>query len=186
MKGTLLSAIRRVSSLSLPFHSPFTSLLLPLLFLPLVSCVDEDEFPDTPEGNMEALWRIIDEHYCFLDYKKEVYGLDWNEVHQRYKPRVDASMTKGQLFEVLADMLSELRDGHVNLSASHDYARYWSWYENYPTNLSDSLLRCYMGTKYRMAGGVDYLVLDDNVGYMRYESFTDAIGDGNLNEVLSQ
>ena len=187
VKGTLLSAIRRVSSLSLPFHSPFTSLLLLLLFLPLVlvSCVDEDEFPDTPEGNMEALWRIIDEHYCFLDYKKEVYGLDWNEVHQRYKPRVDDSMTKGQLFEVLADMLSELRDGHVNLSASHDYARYWSWYENYPTNLSDSLLRCYMGTKYRMAGGVDYLVLDDNVGYMRYESFTDAIGDGNLNEVLS-
>ena len=27
----------------------------------LTACVDEDEFPDTPQGNFEALWKIIDE-----------------------------------------------------------------------------------------------------------------------------
>ena len=146
-KKLVVISRKLASNLSLiTFHlSLITSLFL------FSSCVDEEEYPDTPEGNMEALWRIIDEHYCFLDYKKEAYGLDWNEVHQRYKSRVDAAMTKGQLFEVLADMLSELRDGHVNLSAAHDYARYWSWFENSPTNLSDSLLRRYMGTNYRMA-----------------------------------
>lgn len=184
VKGKLLSMIHHVSSLSLPIHSLFISLLFLIPVFLFSSCVDEDEYPDTPEGNMEALWRIIDEHYCFLDYKKEAYGLDWNEMHQRYKPRVNGAMTKAQLFEVLAQMLSELRDGHVNLSAAHDYARYWSWFENYPTNLSDSLLRRYMGTNYRMAGGIDYLVLDDNVGYMRYDSFTNSIGDGNLDEVM--
>ena len=57
-------------------------------------------------------------------------------------------------------VLAELRDGHVNLSASHDYGRYWSWFENYPTNLSDSLLRIYMGTDYKMAAGLDYRILD--------------------------
>lgn len=162
------------------------AVVLLLLFLPFFfcSCVDEDEYPDTPVGNLEALWRIIDEHYCFLDYKKDAYGLDWNEVRRRYTPRVDASMSKAQLFEVLAQMLSELRDGHVNLSAAHDYARYWSWYENYPTNMSDSLLRRYLGTDYRIAGGVDYRVLDDNIGYMRYDSFNNAIGEGNLDEVM--
>ena len=155
-----------------------------LLSFLLVSCVDEDEFPDTPQGNMEALWRIIDEHYCFLDYKKEVYGLDWDEVHRRYTPRVDDGMTKAQLFEVLAQMLSELRDGHVNLSAAHDYARYWSWHEDFPANLSDSLLRRYLGTDYRIAAGIDYRVLDDNIGYIRYESFMNAIGSSNLDEVM--
>ena len=40
-------------------------------FLPL-SCVDVTEHEDTPEGNFEALWRVIDEHYCFFDYKQQV------------------------------------------------------------------------------------------------------------------
>ena len=59
-------------------------LLLALFFtfhLPLLtSCVKEETFDDTPTGNFEALWRIIDEHYCFFEYKKNEYGLDWNEV----------------------------------------------------------------------------------------------------------
>ena len=46
-----------------------------LLLLSLISCVDVTEHEDTPEGNFEALWRIIDEHYCFFDYKQQVYGL---------------------------------------------------------------------------------------------------------------
>jgi hypothetical protein len=148
------------------------------------SCVDEEEFDNTPQGNMEALWKIIDEHYCFLDYKQQEYGLDWNQVHEKYKARVKGSLTQKQLFEVLCDMLSELRDGHVNLSAAHDYGRYWSWYENYPTNFSDTLLRRYMGTDYQIASGISYKILDDNIGYMRYDSFNDALGEGNLDEAL--
>lgn len=159
------------------------ALLLAALTL-TAACVDEDEFPDTPQGNMEALWRIIDEHYCFLDYKKEAYGLDWDNVRQQYSRRVDDSMTREQLFEVLAQMLAELRDGHVNLTAAHDYARYWAWHEDHPANMSDSLLRRYLGTDYRIAAGLDYRVLDDNIGYVRYDSFNNAIGDGNIDEVM--
>ena len=150
----------------------------------LTSCVDVDEYDNTPQGNFEALWKIIDEHYCFLDYKQHEYGLDWNQVYAKYKVRVDGSMTTKQLFEVLTDMLSELRDGHVNLTAAHDYGRYWQWYENYPTNFSDTLLRRYMGTDYLIASGIEYRILDDNIGYIRYESFKDGIGEGNLNEAL--
>ena len=46
----------------------------------LVSCVDQAEQDNTPSGNFEALWQIMDEHYCFFDYKQHAYGLDWNEV----------------------------------------------------------------------------------------------------------
>jgi len=161
-------------------------LLMMLCIFPLfTSCVDEEEYADTPQGNFEALWRIIDEHYCFLDYKQQEYGLDWDAVHTKYQERVKGSLTRKQQFEVLCDMLSELRDGHTNLSAAHDLGRYWSWYENYPTNFSDTLLRRYMGTDYLIASGLKYKILDDNIGYIRYESFSDAIGDGNLNEALS-
>ncbi len=148
------------------------------------ACVDEEQFDNTPQGNMEALWKIVDEHYCFLDYKQQTYGLDWQQVHEKYKVRVKGSLTQKQLFEVLCNMLSELRDGHVNLTAAHDLGRYWAWYENYPANLSDTLLRRYMGADYLIAAGLKYKILDDNIGYIRYESFNDAIGEGNLDEAL--
>ena len=156
-----------------------------LLLLLLPACVDEEELPDTPQGNFEALWKIVDQHYCFLDYKQHEYGLDWNAVYDKYKVRIDKDMTDLQLFEVLTQMLAELRDGHVNLSASHDYGRYWSWREDYPANFSDSLLRAYMGTDYKIASGISYRILDDNIGYVRYESFSSPIGEGNLDEVLT-
>ena len=41
------------------------------------SCVTEDEFSDSPSGNFEALWKIMDEHYCFFQEK----GIDWDSVH---------------------------------------------------------------------------------------------------------
>ncbi len=155
-----------------------------LLTLGLTACVDEEELPDTPQGNFQALWKIIDEHYCFFDYKQHEYGLDWDAVYRKYQPRVDATMNSQQLFEVLSQMLGELRDGHVNLIAAHDYGRYWAWHEDYPTNFSDTLYRRYMGTDYRIAAGISYRILDDNIGYMRYESFSSGIGEGNLDEVL--
>ena len=151
----------------------------------LVSCVDTDERPDTPVGNFESLWRIIDEHYCFFDYKQQEYGLDWNAVYDKYKVRVNNNMTTVQLFEVLCDMLAELRDGHVNLSSSMNYGRYWTWQEAYPKNYSDTLERHYMGTDYLIANGLHYRVLDDNIGYIRCASFETPIGEGNLDEMLS-
>ena len=80
-----------------------------------LSCVDEEEMSDTPRGNFEALWKIVNERYCFFDYKRQTYGLDWDEVHDRYSRQIDDRMNDEQLFEVLGNMLGELRDGHVNM-----------------------------------------------------------------------
>ena len=148
------------------------------------SCIDEAEHPDTRQGNFEALWQILDEHYCFFAEKQALYGLDWQAVYAKYRMQVTERMTESQLFEVCGNMLSELRDGHVNLSTSYDFARYWSWHENYPANFSDSLHRRYLGTDYKIASGLKYRILDDNIGYVYYERFSDGIGEGNLDEVI--
>jgi len=149
------------------------------------ACVDEEAFDNTPIGNFEALWKIIDERYCFFDYKQKEYGLDWQQIHEKYKVQVNGKITNEQLFEVLGNMLAELRDGHVNLSAAHDLSRYWQWYENYPANYSDTLERRYLGTNYKIASGLRYKILDDNIGYIRYAAFTDGIGTGNITEALN-
>lgn len=157
-------------------------LLAPLLF---TSCVKEDEYADNPRGNFEALWRILDEHYCFFDYKARQYKLDWNEVYVRYSKQISDQMSDEQLFEVLGNMLGELRDGHVNMYSGFDVARYWSWRENYPSNVNDSLLNKYLGTNYRIANGMKYRILDDNVGYIRCATFENSFGSGNLTNILS-
>ena len=66
-----------------------------------------------------------------------------------------------------------------------DYGRYWKWQEDYPYNYSDSLIRQYLGTDYKIASGLRYRVLDDNIGYIHCASFETPIGEGNLDEALS-
>lgn len=167
----------------------FLRSILPLLLFLCASllsgCVKEDEFANNPRGNFEALWRIIDEHYCFFDYKAKQYGLDWNDVYARYSKQISGQMTEGQLFEVLGNMLGELRDGHVNMYTSFNIARNWSWRENYPSNVNDSLINRYLGTDYRISNGMKYRILDDNIGYIRCATFEYGLGSGNLNEILA-
>ncbi len=162
-------------------HHTLCLLLTSLLF---TACVEGDDYNLTPEDNFEALWTAIDEHYCFLDYKAEAIGLDWNNVHTQYKARINPHMNNTQLQEVLTDMLSELRDGHVNLYTSRDVSRYWHWHEDYPKNLNKAVRDNYLGTDYKISSGLKYRILDDNIGYVVYESFQHAVGDGNLDEVL--
>lgn len=148
----------------------------------LTGCYREDDFSDTPRGNFKALWTIIDEHYCYLDYK----GIDWDSVYQAYDPLVTDDLSSTALFEILGNMLEVLKDGHVNLSSSSNVARYWDWYLDYPRNFDLDLVEdYYLGRDYRIAGGIKYTILEDNIGYAYYESFADAVGDSNLDYVLS-
>lgn len=152
----------------------------------LSGCVKE-ELPsaDTPSDNFEALWQMIDERYPFFDYKQKEIGVDWNEVHSRYQKKITGKMSRMQLFEVLCQMIAELRDGHVNLGASFDVGRNWSYHEDYPEEYYDSICRGYLGRDYGIASGLQWKILDDNLGYIRVESFENPIGDGNISDVLA-
>ncbi len=162
-------------------------MLLPLLILPLclTSCVKEDDMPNTPKGNLDALWTIIDEHYCFIDYKEQQLGMNWDAVYSRYLARLTTGMGTEQLFEVLSEMLGELHDGHVNLYSTADVGRYWSWYEDYPSNFDQELQDAYLGTDYKIASSLKYRILPDNIGYVVCNSFASGLGDGNINEALN-
>lgn len=160
-------------------------------FLPLMAawgllgaCVDVEQYDDNPRGNFEALWRIIDEHYCFFDYKQQEYGLDWHAVYNKYAPQFDDQMTEEQTFEVLTNMLGELKDGHVNLYAPFDVGRDWSWKEDYPTHFSENVLKLYLGKDYKIAAGMKYRILNDNMAYLRCATFVNDFGAGNLDRIL--
>lgn len=156
-----------------------------LLLLPVSCAWNEEEvdreFSNTPQGNFMALWTIMDEHYCFFDLKKEVLGVDWNEVKKRYSESLSDRMSSKALFEVLCNMIGELRDGHVNLVSSYDFGRNWSWKTDYPANYSQDLRNSYLGKDYVIGGnGYYYTIFDDNIGYLAVESFESIIASGRL------
>lgn len=159
--------------------------IMALIVALCASCIKGEEYDNTRKGNFEALWKLMDEHYCFFDYKKKELGVDWKEVHARYAKMVNEKMTQQQLFEVMTKMLSELRDGHVNLGTAFDYGRNWSFYEDYPLNYNDSIVQStYLGRNYSIASGLQYRILDDNVAYVRCPSFSAGIGSGNVSLML--
>ena len=159
----------------------FYIILLIALTLICGSCVSEKQYSDTPEGNFEQLWKIMDQKYCFFDYKK----IDWDSVHNVYSKYITSDMGDNALFEVLGNMLGTLKDGHVNLYSTGNTARYWSWYEDYPENFDENIKDRYLGTDYHIAGGLKYKILSDNIGYIYYGDFSESVSNGIINDMLS-
>ncbi len=163
-----------------------------LRYLPLViagaaamaACHSIEEFDNGLQGNFDALWTTVDQHYCFFEEK----DVDWDSVYREYKPRVNDTMDMFAYFDVCADMLDELRDGHVNLSSSFKTSYYRKWWSDYPQNFDERLIQeHYFNFEYSQAGGLTYgLLADSTIGYIRYPSFSYGIGEGTLDLIFYQ
>lgn len=167
------------------FKSDYLLVWSTILFVGFVSisCDSNDfDFENNPHGNFDALWSILDENYCFFEYK----NIDWDAVNVSYRPRVTSNMNNDALFKLMGEMLSELRDGHVNLIASHDISRYWSWKEEYPSNFDINIVDKYLSTDYSIASSMKYKILEDNVGYIYYGSFSNDASNSGLNQILNR
>lgn len=156
-------------------------LYLTIILAALTSCHDIPDYPDNPKGNFEALWTTIDQHYCFFDEK----GVDWQEVHDRYAPLITDRMSSQQLFRVCSDMINELHDGHTNLSAPFATSYYRKWWSDYPQNFNERIIQqYYFNFNYTQLGAFTYGTLPENIGYIRYSTFSSGIGAGNLDYLL--
>ena len=161
--------------------------ILTYLFIPvtlLTSCINEEKFENSSNGNFEALWQLIDEHYCFFSQAEEEFGLDWNAIYYKYKPIADTCRDEIVLFDLFGDMLKELRDGHINLSSMFGTSYYWDWHLQQPMNFSDSIQRNYLGTDFKLTNGIKYNILPDSIGYIYVESFSGSLGTNNLTLML--
>lgn len=154
------------------------------LLLFLTACVEEPVgYPNTWQGNFDALWNTIDKRYCYLDYKQ----VNWDSIHVVYQNRLSSVSDDMEFFNLMGDMLEELKDGHVNLYSEFDISRYWNWFQDYPANFRDDLLYTprYLGTKYHISGGMRYAKIgDDTIGYLYYGDFTANFTTQNLKNIF--
>jgi carboxyl-terminal processing protease len=57
----------------------------------------------------EDVWKTINEEY----YDPSFHGVNWQEVHERFRPRVAAAKTDIEFYSLFEVMLAELRDAHT-------------------------------------------------------------------------
>lgn len=59
----------------------------------------------------EEVWNAINEKY----YDPKFNGVDWNAVHERYRPRVDIVKSDEEFYSQLRQMAGELHDAHTRV-----------------------------------------------------------------------
>lgn len=155
-----------------------------ILAIILAACSDDTEYPDSPEGNFDALCTIIDEHYCFFEEK----GIDWDAVTAKYRRRVTPETRQLELFDICSEMLDELQDGHVNLTSRFNTSYYRRWWSDYPQDFElRTLQQYYLDFDYSTTSGIIYKKLGDGkIGYMYYPSFSAGISETSLDYILAQ
>lgn len=141
----------------------------------------EDPEPENA-AIFDHLWQTVDEKYSFFTDK----NIDWDSAREVFRPKAVNARNSIELFDVLADMLFILEDGHVNISAGIDVSRNWDWFLEYPTNFNfDIIERNYLvpSEDYQISGPIHNTIID-SVGYMYYESFSDNVSTSLMDYIV--
>ena len=157
-----------------------------ILFLTFVvlSCEKrllKDNYTNHPTVVFNYLWEDLDARYSYFKEK----GIDKDSLYQFYSSRIHDGLDRYQLFDTLTALLFALEDGHVNLTSSFDRSRNWEWFQDYPLNFNENILRTnYLKKDFRITGPFTNKVID-SVLYVRYPSFTSSFSTAHLNQLIA-
>lgn len=152
----------------------------------LLSCekaIMDEEAAHDPITSFDYLWREVDQHYAFFEYK----NVNWNKVYIDYRSKISSQTNPYQLFDIIFDMLSELKDGHVNLISSFNISRYEFDLQG-KNNYNERLIKeNYLSSKYYITGPFTHdFIKDLNIGYIRYHSFSDQVSAYSMDLILAR
>lgn len=141
-------------------------LLIALLF---TGCF-EDEPANTPEDVFENLYQNFVESYGPTTER----NIDWPMLYARYSPEVHNGMSDEELYDVITEMLSNLNDGHVGVTAPDRPAFNSNYLRN--NHIDDDLFnKSVIKTNYLASGfqeGDGYFygkIKDENIGYIWFD-----------------
>ena len=160
------------------------SILISLLFFSCENALIEESQEPSNEEVFNYMWNTVDQKYSFFEDK----NIDWDSAYRVFRPRVRSADNILELYDVLAQSLFVLKDGHVNLSAGIDFSRNWQWYLDYPPNFNwDIIERNYLvpSKDYQISGPIHNTIIDD-VGYMYYPSFSSNVSTSLMNYIIQK
>ena len=150
----------------------------------------DEQKPNTVQNNFDLLWKIIDERYCFFEEK----GIDWNRMYDKYRSNLvrfgdDQDPLSPHLFNTMADMLEELRDGHVTLEDGFNSRTFSGWYTSYPENYEPNRVNSYRNKDQHikhLENETTISVFLEAIGYIRCPSFSDKFNRHELDQAMAR
>ncbi len=149
-----------------------------------------------PEMIFETVWETFDQRYALF----EVKSVDWQDLHDLYRPRVTRETSDEELFTVLTEMMSHLNDNHVMLTAEslgRDFSA--GYLGDYFSELGlagamESLRERPLPERYfqgepQYAGGetFQYGWVGEGIAYLQFGTFEDEDASGAaIDEILAQ
>jgi len=150
-----------------------------------LSLCKENSDDDNPVSNFDALWHTFNENYASFNLR----GIDWEEMKLKYRHKLNAQSTDLELYSVLEEMTSELKDGHVSIqkpeSLEDDIAT-----DGTNTNQLRELVISEINSKYLDSvktynkGNVNWSIIDNKIGYVQINDFED-LANYQIDENLS-
>lgn len=165
-----------------------TSIFIFIIFT-ISSCkkilLGENLATNNPKENFEYLWNECNEKYSYFDLKK----IDWEQIREKYEPKISEKMTDDSLFKVLGAMLKELKDDHTNLISPFNIS-FFGVTRNAPDNFDWRIIQDnYLPKDYYISGPFthDFVKGTNNkIGYIRFRSFSGGISPSNLEFALKR
>lgn len=158
-----------------------------ILSLLCASCSDliygEDLETSDAQANFDYLWKECAERYTFFELK----DIDWDEVRVRYQAQITDGMDEVELFDVLANMLNELQDGHVNLISNFNVS-FFPFTQLGQDNFDWRIIQDnYLPSNYFVSGPFAHdFIAGVDIGYLRFRSFTGTVSENNLGFALER
>ena len=83
-----------------------------------ITCADR--LSDNPVNNYAVFWQTFAEQFVLF----EQYRADWKAVDQRYRPRVTATTSPEQLYDLLREMILPFHSAHTTIAAPSIHRQY--------------------------------------------------------------
>jgi len=140
----------------------------------------DDKASSDPITNFNYLWNEVDKKYSYFDLKH----INWDSIKTVYEPKVTTEMSEEQLFDVMANMLNELKDDHTNLFSPFNVSKY-NIALHYKSNYNNRTI-FEMFPKICITGSFWHdTIPKSNVAYLRYSSFMNSVTNKDLDYILN-
>lgn len=97
-----------------------TVLALLAMLLGLAACDSESGRSENEAylENFEVVWQTVNDRY----FDPSFGGLDWDEVHDRYRPLIAAAESDGEFYWIMNEMVFELSVSHLGVAPADQLA----------------------------------------------------------------
>ncbi len=158
-------------------------LLSPLLFSCEKILFEEELQTDDPYANFDYLWKECDRKYSYFEYK----NIDWTAIREKYRPRLYHTMSNDSLFDVMGEMMKELRDDHANLISDFNRSRYGVYRKGKDNFDWRVILDHYLPNDYYTSGPFRHdFIAGDSIAYVRLSAFSGGVSSKNLNFIMNR